>query len=144
MGDTHWCLRSRQPRHAPEYFNPLRASRLRQVSPSSYQPSTTFYTLVTDPQNLTQQTNIMYFTKVATLLVTAACLAAASPMLSGRDGQCPCAPGLCCSQWGYCGTGPEFCQSIFEPWSQVRIPIIPKHQLINSFLSQVGGLQRVR
>ncbi|KAJ1913068.1 hypothetical protein IWQ60_009366, partial [Tieghemiomyces parasiticus] len=23
----------------------------------------------------------------------------------------PCAAGLCCSQWGYCGTGPEYCGS---------------------------------
>jgi len=22
---------------------------------------------------------------------------------------CGCAPGTCCSQWGYCGTGPDFC-----------------------------------
>ncbi|KAK3298731.1 uncharacterized protein B0H64DRAFT_371181 [Chaetomium fimeti] len=51
----------------------------------------------------------MYITKLATLLVTAVCLAAASPILSGRQGECPCAPGLCCSQWGYCGTGPDFC-----------------------------------
>lgn len=39
---------------------------------------------------------------------------ALSPSLPHRDlGSCaqvPCAPGLCCSQYGYCGTGADYCQ----------------------------------
>lgn len=54
--------------------------------------------------------NTMYFTKLAVLLVTAACLTSATPVLERRQ-QCPCAPGLCCSQYGYCGIGPEYCKS---------------------------------
>ncbi|TVY31914.1 Lectin [Lachnellula occidentalis] len=37
------------------------------------------------------------------------------PKLAGRQlGACvdgPCATGLCCSQYGYCGTGPAYCQA---------------------------------
>ncbi|KAK4442783.1 hypothetical protein QBC34DRAFT_386967 [Podospora aff. communis PSN243] len=58
------------------------------------------------------------------LLATSLSLVLASPVapvgaLEAREdaslvearqiGRCPCAPGLCCSQWGYCGTGPEYC-----------------------------------
>lgn len=36
------------------------------------------------------------------------------PSLEHRQlGSCataPCATGLCCSQWQYCGTGPDYCQ----------------------------------
>jgi hypothetical protein len=74
----------------------------------------------------------MYFTKLATLLVTAVYLAAASPVLSGRDGECPCAPGSCCSQWGYCGTGPEFCKLIASPDTPSE-DSIPEKRLINAF-----------
>jgi hypothetical protein len=78
----------------------------------------------------------MYFTKLATLLVTAVYLATASPVLSDRDGECPCAPGLCCSQWGYCGTGPKFCKLIASPKTQSE-DSIPEKRLINAlFLSQ--------
>lgn len=24
---------------------------------------------------------------------------------------CGCAQGFCCSKWGYCGTGPDYCES---------------------------------
>lgn len=37
------------------------------------------------------------------------------PTLEHRQqGSCattPCAPGLCCSKYNYCGTGPEYCQA---------------------------------
>ncbi|TVY31468.1 Antimicrobial peptide, partial [Lachnellula subtilissima] len=37
------------------------------------------------------------------------------PKLAGRQlGACVdglCATGLCCSQYGYCGTGPAYCQA---------------------------------
>ncbi|PVH84162.1 hypothetical protein DL98DRAFT_512567 [Cadophora sp. DSE1049] len=40
---------------------------------------------------------------------------ASTPKIAGRQlGACVegiCAPGLCCSIWGYCGTGPEYCQT---------------------------------
>jgi len=29
--------------------------------------------------------------------------------LASAQGQCPCAKGLCCSKYGYCGTGPQYC-----------------------------------
>ncbi|KAH9214203.1 hypothetical protein DL95DRAFT_389913 [Leptodontidium sp. 2 PMI_412] len=38
-----------------------------------------------------------------------------TPEIAGRQlGACVgglCAPGLCCSVWGYCGAGPEYCQT---------------------------------
>jgi hypothetical protein len=45
-----------------------------------------------------------------------ATLILASPLeLQNRQlGSCaltPCAPGLCCSPYNYCGTGPEYCQT---------------------------------
>ncbi|KAK0642871.1 hypothetical protein B0T16DRAFT_459077 [Cercophora newfieldiana] len=61
------------------------------------------------------------------LLATAACLVTANPaapgsgtgsLLQERQGQCPCAPGLCCSQWGFCGTGPDYCGS-----QSARLPV---------------------
>ena len=42
-------------------------------------------------------------------------LAIANPLLLNRQtGSCataPCPKGLCCSQYNYCGTGPEYCQA---------------------------------
>ena len=62
----------------------------------------------------------MRFTTAA-LFSLAACLVAANPIatpfggtgiLEARQlGRCPCDPGLCCSPFGFCGTGPEFCTS---------------------------------
>lgn len=43
----------------------------------------------------------------------------ASWPLSARAGECssssPCAAGLCCSQWGFCGTGPDYCTGGSNP-----------------------------
>lgn len=61
----------------------------------------------------------MHFATAA-LLTLAACLVAAKPIaapyggvgtLEARQGECPCAPGLCCSQFSFCGLGPDFCTS---------------------------------
>ena len=59
----------------------------------------------------------MRFT-IATILSMAVCLVASNPIiapngaaLEARQGRCPCAAGLCCSQYGYCGTGAEYCKS---------------------------------
>jgi len=30
-------------------------------------------------------------------------------VLSQANGQCGCMPGACCSKWGYCGNGQDFC-----------------------------------
>ena len=30
-------------------------------------------------------------------------------LLNGTDTAIGCLDGLCCSQWGYCGTGPDYC-----------------------------------
>lgn len=58
----------------------------------------------------------MYFrssiTTLALLLSTA--LAAAMPSLTERQGNCrsarDCGGGMCCSQYGYCGSGAEYCK----------------------------------
>jgi hypothetical protein len=36
------------------------------------------------------------------------------PPAPGGGGMCnpPCASGQCCSQYGYCGVGPEYCGGI--------------------------------
>ncbi|KAF7002366.1 hypothetical protein CFC21_017865 [Triticum aestivum] len=33
-------------------------------------------------------------------------LSAAGPAVAQN---CNCPAGMCCSQWGYCGTGPDYC-----------------------------------
>lgn len=39
----------------------------------------------------------------------------ACPSQDRQDGSCdkshPCAPGQCCSKWGYCGKGPAYCSN---------------------------------
>ena len=86
----------------------------------------------------------MYFTKLTTILMTAVCFAAATPMLSARDGECPCASGLCCSQWGYCGTGPEFCKFTASPGTPSK-DTIREQRLIKAFsLSQAVQALRFR
>ncbi|KAI9054293.1 hypothetical protein LZ554_001461 [Drepanopeziza brunnea f. sp. 'monogermtubi'] len=58
----------------------------------------------------------MRFYSLAALVASSSLFmgAFASPfVLAGREaGACvdgKCAAGLCCSQYGYCGTGPEYC-----------------------------------
>jgi hypothetical protein len=38
--------------------------------------------------------------------------AVAASVKERQVGACPCAPGLCCSRFGFCGTGPEYCKSM--------------------------------
>ncbi|KAJ2983471.1 hypothetical protein NQ176_g658 [Zarea fungicola] len=61
-------------------------------------------------------------TLVLLVLSMASTIAAASPQLFRRDGECTsnsdCVSGQCCSQYGYCGTGPEYCGSSNSPPSQ--------------------------
>ncbi|KAK1750945.1 lectin [Echria macrotheca] len=84
----------------------------------------------------------MHFITTLTALVTAsACIAAATPVypveddmepaLHRRLGECPCAAGLCCSKWGYCGTGPDYCTnrtSTHRPAATtVILALVPTH-----------------
>ncbi|PVH85012.1 hypothetical protein DL98DRAFT_584069 [Cadophora sp. DSE1049] len=51
---------------------------------------------------------------IATLaLLLSTALAAAMPSLTQRQGNCrsagDCGGGMCCSQYGYCGSGAEYC-----------------------------------
>ena len=59
----------------------------------------------------------MGFTTRMLLLVALPLIALANPLVPSLEhrqlGSCattPCAPGLCCSPYKYCGTGPEYCQ----------------------------------
>jgi hypothetical protein len=51
----------------------------------------------------------------AVLFLTLPFSTLSSPLLDTRQqGSCattPCAPGLCCSQFNFCGVGPEYCQT---------------------------------
>lgn len=62
-----------------------------------------------------------------------------NPILSlaeiiNRDaGSCattPCPAGLCCSQYNYCGTGPEYCQYPLRKWD---------HMMLTNTEGQVGA-----
>lgn len=44
---------------------------------------------------------------IFTIYTLLALLFAAGNQVSGQN--CGCAPNLCCSQYGYCGTGPPYC-----------------------------------
>jgi hypothetical protein len=63
-------------------------------------------------------TTTMYFIKIAAIITTLAALCLATPVepretlavLAPRQGQCPCPGDMCCSQYGYCGTGPAYCK----------------------------------
>ncbi|KAK4442781.1 hypothetical protein QBC34DRAFT_431325 [Podospora aff. communis PSN243] len=67
-----------------------------------------------------------------TLLLTGAALAtaipaqldtAAGPSLEHRQlGACPCSPGLCCSKYGYCGLGVDYCGPGGIPWWTAIFP----------------------
>jgi Fungal cellulose binding domain/Chitin recognition protein len=48
------------------------------------------------------------------LLLLIPFLALANPLVPRQLGSCatvPCAAGLCCSAYGYCGTGSDYCQA---------------------------------
>lgn len=65
----------------------------------------------------------VFLTSVATLTP----LSPSSPELAGRQLRACvgglCAPGLCCSAYGYCGAGPDYCKYLLRPTTLPSLPI---------------------
>ncbi|KAL0413874.1 UNVERIFIED_CONTAM: Endochitinase EP3 [Sesamum radiatum] len=78
------------------------------------------------------------------LTLAAIVLAAGTPVL-GQN--CGCAPDLCCSQWGYCGTGNDYCGRGCQsgpcnapPTSNgVSVPDIVTDQFFNGIVNQAAA-----
>ncbi|KAL2069683.1 hypothetical protein VTL71DRAFT_14362 [Oculimacula yallundae] len=89
----------------------------------------------------------MYPSSLITILASASLFSGgfSSPLVSTPDiagrqlGACVggiCAPGLCCSVWGYCGVGPDYCESLL-PRIQISEVVETKDQhQVNSVLVQ--------
>ncbi|KAL0388054.1 UNVERIFIED_CONTAM: Endochitinase EP3 [Sesamum radiatum] len=78
------------------------------------------------------------------LTLAAIVLAVGTPVL-GQN--CGCAPDLCCSQWGYCGTGNDYCGRGCQsgpcngpPSSNgVSVPNIVTDQFFNGIANQAAA-----
>ena len=58
---------------------------------------------------------------------------------------CGCDAGLCCSQWGYCGTGDDFCGTgcqagpCYSSGGSVSVSDVVTEDFFNGIISQAAG-----